>query len=323
MRISIPTHSRRDHIIASFDSLAFHGLMLRNIAKYRTIYEFLKRRGSGLRVLDAGAGTGIISVLAVSAGAGHVIAVEREAVAFQVMSDWLRRHPSIRKKIKLIHGDVVQICGELDPFDIAISETVGYFGFEEGLGLIAQALCKEPNALASFFPNRVSIRLLAIGRWPFPSAQKRFVLSSSDLSRVSAPCTHLSDTESVAVTSEAASFTSICRSSSRIRVDGAAILVSASLDETSRMENWNGQSWPRLFVQFGQPLLLDPGAELRLSLTLAHQPFQATIRVECDGRLVEIIDYHSREEIDDLVRYPDGTDCAIHEQLNEVLSHCV
>jgi len=258
----------------------------------------------------------------VNAGAGQVIAIEREAVAFQVMSDWLQQFPQIRKKIKLIHGDVVLMSGALDPFDIVISETVGYFGFEEGLGTIAKALCREPRALATFFPNRVSIRLLAIGRWPFPFTQKQFVLSTNDLAQMSTPCTHLSDSESIEVTSEEPSFTSVSKSSRCVRIDGAVLLVNAKLDEKSRMENASGENWPRLLVKFSQPLLLRPGDDLELSLRLSHQPFRATINVKCDRRLVEVIEYRSRKEIDDLVVYPEITDHAVHRQLNEVLSHC-
>lgn len=81
-------------------------------------------------VLDVGAGSGILSMFAASAGAARVYAVERTTVA--VLAADLAQANGFGDVIEVIHGDLMDI--ELpEKVDVIVSEWLGGFGIDEGM----------------------------------------------------------------------------------------------------------------------------------------------------------------------------------------------
>jgi 2-polyprenyl-3-methyl-5-hydroxy-6-metoxy-1,4-benzoquinol methylase len=114
-----------------------------------------------VRVLDIGAGTGLLSFLALSAGATHVTAVEPSAVA-SLLSDAIDTlEETQREKITLIHDSVENALSrgaiQCNFFDIIVSEWMGFHLVHEGmLGsvLAARETLREGGVL---IPDRAEI----------------------------------------------------------------------------------------------------------------------------------------------------------------------
>jgi SAM-dependent methyltransferase len=81
-------------------------------------------------VLDVGAGTGILSLFAATAGAARVYAVERTTVA--ALAQELVAGNGGSEVVRVIHGDIMEI--ELpERVDVIVSEWLGGFGIDEGM----------------------------------------------------------------------------------------------------------------------------------------------------------------------------------------------
>ncbi len=92
----------------------------------------------GDRVLDAGAGTGLLAMLAARSGAGHVVAVEREADLAALAREIVRRN-GFADRVEVVHGDA-RTPPDGPPFDLLVTETVGIFAFDEGITALVDAL---------------------------------------------------------------------------------------------------------------------------------------------------------------------------------------
>jgi len=77
----------------------------------------------GDRVLDLGAGLGILGFLALKAGASRVYAVE------QSDSIELARHNGLADRVEFLPANSLDV--EIEPVDVLVSETLGSFGVEE------------------------------------------------------------------------------------------------------------------------------------------------------------------------------------------------
>jgi SAM-dependent methyltransferase len=81
-------------------------------------------------VLDVGAGTGILSLLAARAGAAKVYAVEQTSIA--TLAGELAAANGLADTIEVIQGDIteVELPGKVD---VVVSEWLGGFGIDEGM----------------------------------------------------------------------------------------------------------------------------------------------------------------------------------------------
>jgi predicted RNA methylase len=90
----------------------------RTLAFQRAINE---KVAPGQVVLDAGAGSGILSLFALDAGAGHVYAVEANPVAAFALRDTMREN-GVAEHVTVLEGDVRDI--DLPPVDVVIMELI-------------------------------------------------------------------------------------------------------------------------------------------------------------------------------------------------------
>ena len=120
-----------------FDSYAHHGIheeMLKDDVRTNTYQmAILNNRElfEGKVVLDVGAGTAILSMFAVKAGAKHVYAVDCSSIieqARQIVED-----NGMADKITLIRGKIEEIDLPVQKVDIIVSEWMGYFLLYESM----------------------------------------------------------------------------------------------------------------------------------------------------------------------------------------------
>ena len=83
----------------------------------------------GTTICDTGAGTGFLSVLAVHAGAKHVIAVERDLQRYQYTKSIIEKL-QMTDRIELVHGDFLNLDIRADVY---VSETINTQIFGEDM----------------------------------------------------------------------------------------------------------------------------------------------------------------------------------------------
>ncbi len=112
--------------------LRAHEAMLRDAVRNRAFYNALKRRVSeDSIVLDIGAGTGIWAITAAKLGAKRVVAVEPDELLIGLIKNLAEEH-NVGKKVEIVCGKSFDVRLEKE-FDLVVSETVGYLGFEENI----------------------------------------------------------------------------------------------------------------------------------------------------------------------------------------------
>lgn len=114
----------------------------------------------GDRVADLGCGSGILGLLCLQAGAGHVYAVDESAM-LEVARATLTR-AGLGERASFLQGRCQQV--ELpERVDVAISDHVGYFGFDYGIVDLfrdaARRLLKPGGAL---IPARIALQVAAV-----------------------------------------------------------------------------------------------------------------------------------------------------------------
>jgi protein arginine N-methyltransferase 1 len=121
-------------------------------------------------VLDIGAGTGILCLFAIQAGAKHVYAVECADIADMVrtpshnpQAKTIVKANGCEDKITIIKGKMEDIDLPVPEVDIIISEWMGYFLlYESMLDTILHARDKYLKAGGLILPDRATLHLAAI-----------------------------------------------------------------------------------------------------------------------------------------------------------------
>jgi SAM-dependent methyltransferase len=137
-----------------YDTLDVHRAMLRDEVRneaYRRALADAVRPGDV--VLDVGAGTGILSLLAARSGAGRVYAVERSATASLAAAIAARN--GLTDRIIVLHGDLEHVRLP-EPVDLIVSEWLGVYGVDENLlpiVLVARDRWLKPGG--RILPDRV------------------------------------------------------------------------------------------------------------------------------------------------------------------------
>ena len=170
-----------------YDTPGIHHAMLRDEVRneaYRVALHQAVRPGDV--VLDVGAGTGFLSLLAAQAGAGRVYAVERASVAR--IAALLARRNGLGDRITVVHGDIEQVQVP-EPVDVIVSEWLGVYAVDENL--LAPVLTARDRWLkpgGRLLPDRVVSLLAPV--WVRPLEYLRSAPYGLDLGPVSGPGPH-------------------------------------------------------------------------------------------------------------------------------------
>lgn len=117
--------------MVSYNQIATHRWMIRDSARNEAFRNaLLSSVAPGAVVLDAGAGTGILSLFAAQAGAGRVYAVENTAIA-NVAAGLVERN-GLNQVVQVIRADVAR-APVPERVDIIVSEWLGSIGVNENL----------------------------------------------------------------------------------------------------------------------------------------------------------------------------------------------
>jgi ribosomal protein S18 acetylase RimI-like enzyme/SAM-dependent methyltransferase len=112
--------------------LKTHETLLRDAERDRKFYDALKKRVvAGAAVLDIGAGTGIWAIAAAKLGASRVVAVDMDELLVGVIRILAKEH-GVSDRVEPICASSFDLHLERE-FDVVVSETIGYIGYDERL----------------------------------------------------------------------------------------------------------------------------------------------------------------------------------------------
>lgn len=112
--------------------LRAHEILLRDAVRNRAFYKALETCvTSDSVVLDIGAGTGVWAIIAAKLGAKKVFAVERDELLIGLIK-MLAGEQGVAEKVVAVCGNSFDIELEKE-FDLVISETIGYLGYDENI----------------------------------------------------------------------------------------------------------------------------------------------------------------------------------------------
>lgn len=115
-------------------------------------------------VLDLGAGTGVMGMLAARRGAARVHAVESMAVA--QLAKTLVAHNNLSDVVTVHHADALELA-PVEPVDLVVSEFMGRFVVDDAMLLAVAASRAWMKGSARFCPSKVTLRLAPAGHVTF------------------------------------------------------------------------------------------------------------------------------------------------------------
>lgn len=242
-------------------------------------------------VLDIGAGTGILSMLACRAGARHAYAVEAGPVA--LLAEELIAANGLSERVTVIRGLSTEIRLP-ERADVLVSETLWNFGVGEGLlGWVADARERLLAPGATVIPRRVRMMVA-----PVEAERVRRRLEAPDLGRHRIDVSRLGDylaeqpqTEALAaeqLLGEPSSLaeTDLQHSDGAVELEGEAVLevrragrldgvggwFEASLTDRVGLSNPPGlseSSWSNTVFPLAEPVAVQPGDTVRARIQSA------------------------------------------------------
>lgn len=114
----------------------------------------------GDMVLDLGAGTGILAMLAARRGAARVHAVESMAVAG--LAAQLVRANGLSAQVQVHHRDLLEL-EPIEPVDLVVSDFLGRFVVDDGMLPVVEAAGRWLKPGGRFCPARLELRLAPVG----------------------------------------------------------------------------------------------------------------------------------------------------------------
>lgn len=132
--------------------------LLADESRTAALVELLRRRASGARVLEIGAGSGLLSCAAARLGAAHVYAVEASDLIDAARQ--LVAASGLEQVVEVLPGDICELAPR--PVDLAFGELLNADPFAEGLieSMAAAASWLEPHGWLA--PHRVKLRVALV-----------------------------------------------------------------------------------------------------------------------------------------------------------------
>ncbi|XP_029978862.1 protein arginine N-methyltransferase 6 [Sphaeramia orbicularis] len=156
--------SRQDRLyFDSYSDVTIHEEMIADHERTNTYRTAILRNGESIRgkvVLDVGAGTGVLSMFCVQAGARKVYAVEACSIAEQAMK--IVRHNHMEDRVEVIRG-TVETVDLPETVDVIVSEWMGYALLHESMlnsVLYARDKWLKPGGL--ILPSRAELYIAPI-----------------------------------------------------------------------------------------------------------------------------------------------------------------
>lgn len=122
------------HVIPNvcYAGISIHQFMISDMLRNKSFEKAIFKIINDLDIVaDAGAGTGILSFLAVKAGAGKVYAIEKDRRLIQITKELCYAN-KLQDKVFLIQGDIQNVMLP-EKVDVIISECLGSFGVNSHL----------------------------------------------------------------------------------------------------------------------------------------------------------------------------------------------
>ena len=154
-----------DYYYGSYSHFHIHEEMLKDANRTRAYQQAIENNPEDFKdkiVLDIGAGTGILSIFAVRAGAKHVYAIENAEIA-SFAREIVKRN-GMEDKITVIKGKMEEIELPVKEVDIIISEWMGYFLlYESMLDCVLWARDKYlAKGTGKMLPDKATVYIAAI-----------------------------------------------------------------------------------------------------------------------------------------------------------------
>jgi len=141
--------------------LKTHETLLRDAVRNRAFYSALEQCVTAdSHVLDIGAGVGIWAVTAAKLGAKRVVAIDMDELLVGLTRKLAVEH-GVSDRVEVIWGNSFGVHLERE-FDIVVSETIGYLGYDEAIvEIMADARERFLKPGGVFIPETVSLHAAA------------------------------------------------------------------------------------------------------------------------------------------------------------------
>lgn len=244
---------------AAMSSMGLHLMLLDDARRTRAFGRALREVvRPGDVVADLGAGSGILSLLALRAGAARAYAIEKSPAAALARS--LARENGVADRLRVIRGRAKDVRLP-ERVDVVVTETLGGFVFDEGLlALTADARRRFLRKGGRIIPSRVRVMGAPAQappgrRWSYgvrldaARALTLHVPAICAASEVRGPARVLAETEvgRASLPVEAAGRWSVSRA------DGVAVWFEANLSPSVRLSSLRGTHWRPCFFPAREP----------------------------------------------------------------------
>lgn len=244
-------------------------------------------------VLDLGAGTGLLALLACELGARRAIAIERREAADA--AELLAKHLGVADRVTVLHGDSREVAMH-ERATLLVTETLAMLGLDEGIaGVVADARRRFLAADARVIPHAVRVSFVPLDA---PVLHERHVgwWSSQPAGIDLSPLAHFAANAIVPVQLEEAMFLAGPRETIAVDLSaadgavasGSATLLAArngtlhgfggwftaTLAPGVELSNREGTHWSHGFLPLREPIDVAAGETIAL-----------TVDAHADGRL--------------------------------------
>jgi predicted RNA methylase/GNAT superfamily N-acetyltransferase len=284
---------RREHNQHTARLLKTHRTLLsdkvRNLAFYKALEQTVT---NGSNVLDIGSGTGIWAITAAKLGAKRVVAIEADEM-LSVLIKKIVVEKGLSNRIEVICGTSqnVELARE---FDIVVSETIGYLGYDENIvEIMADARRRFLCDGGVLIPETISLHArLGIfqDRETIPSGidvnldvfdklelnRPRVLKRTAEFEPLSpSRCLIKTDLYQEPQTPSLINLTGACRGDELSQVNAILLWVESDLTDTIRLDTRETSSWFPNIYKLGAPVTGCRQIEFSISLSPENSEWSA------------------------------------------------